>query len=295
MDFYGRELNVYKTCCHTHSTVSDASFTPEQVLDFYDSRGYDAIFMTDHRTTQDVTAYDPPGKLHVYSGIELHPMGPRGINWHILALGVPHPFPGEFASGQEAVDAVNAAGGLAYVAHPYWCGYTSAEVMSLKNTAGIEVYNTSCRYIGKEFCMNTWDEMLDAGLLTYALATDDTHKPHDLFRGWTMICAKENTQQAIINALRDGEFYASMGPEIHSLSYENGIFKAEFSPCESVVLVCKRSRGKCHCVPGHPLITSYELATAAEFDLSDLPAGSFARLQLRDAGGRYAWSNPVRI
>ena len=222
-------------------------------------------------------------------------MGPRGIAWHILALGVPHPFQTEFSSGQEAVDAVNAAGGLAYVAHPYWCGYTSAEVMSLKNTAGIEVYNTSCRYIAKEFCMHTWDEMLDAGIMTYALATDDTHKSHDLFHAWTMICAKENTQDALIDALRNGRFYASMGPEIKSLSFENGIFKAEFSPCDTVVLVAKRSRGKCHCVPWHPLTHSHVLATEAEFDVSDLQPGSFVRLQLQNEKGQYAWSNPVQI
>ena len=295
MNFFGRKTSVFKACCHTHSTVSDAFFTPEQVLDFYGKNGYDAVFMTDHRTTQDVASYKKPANLSVYSGIEVHPAGPRGINWHILALGVPHPFPGAFATGQEAVEAINAAGGLAYAAHPYWCGYTSAEVMSLKNIAGIEVYNTSCRYIGKEYCMHTWDEMLDAGQLTYALAVDDTHHSHDLFRGWTMICARENTQDALINALRNGEFYSTMGPEITSLSFENGIFKAEFSPCETVVLVAKRSYGKCHCVPGYPLVTSYELASSAEFDVSGLPPGSFVRLQLQDAQGRYAWSNPVQI
>ena len=294
MIFYGKNLSVYKVNCHTHTTTSDGFFTPEQIVSMYAARGYDALFLTDHRKTNDVSRLNG-GKMRVFSGIELHPRGPRGIVWHLLGLGVPPEFDGEPGSGQEAIDRINAGGGVAFVAHPYWCGFTSAEVMSLRGAAGIEVYNTSTRYIGKEYNMQLWDEMLDAGANPAALAVDDIHFHHDLFRGWTMICAGENSPEAILSALKTGAFYATQGPEFYRLSLENGIFEAEFSAVESAILLSNQSRGFCVRAPGDPFPDSTGTVTRMKIDVSGLPPGSYLRCQIRDAFGRYGWTNPVRV
>ena len=294
MNFYGKDLKVWKANLHTHTTVSDGFFTPEQVAFTYERGGYDVLFLTDHRRTNDVTCF-ADRKIRVYSGIELHPTGPRGIPWHILGLGVPRDFDGQPATGQAAVDAVNTAGGVAFVAHPYWCGFTSAEVMSLRGTAGIEVYNTSTRYIGKDYNMQLWDEMLDAGATPTALAVDDVHNFHDFFRGWTMICAEENTYESILGALKSGSFYASQGPRFEKLSLEGRKFEAEFTEAVSAVLLTNRSMGFCGTVPGEPFPSDATTTTHLAADLSKLPSGSYIRCQIRDAAGRYAWSNPVRI
>lgn len=298
MLFYGKKLNSYKANCHTHTKLSDGGYTPEEVISLYREKGYDILFMTDHRKTQDVTLYtEMASPMKVYSGIELHPVGPRNLNWHILALGVPHPFPGEFTMGQEAVDAVNAAGGIAFVAHPYWCTFTADEVLTLKNTAGIEVYNTSTRYIGKDYNMQLWDEMLEKApeRAINALAVDDIHGVRDLFRGWTMILAEENTFESIMAALKKGSFYATQGPEIRKLSLENGIFEAEFTPCSHVHLITCGSRGYCTCVPGMDPADPDKTITSLTFDTSKWAKGSYIRLQIRDEKGNFAWSNPVRL
>ncbi|MCK4983019.1 MAG: hypothetical protein KAS17_08860 [Victivallaceae bacterium] len=52
---------------------------------------------------------------------------------------------------QEAIEAVIKAGGECIVAHPYWNGFTSAEIMQVKNLIALEVYNTDTRYIGKGY------------------------------------------------------------------------------------------------------------------------------------------------
>ena len=298
MIFYGKELNAYKANCHTHSKVSDGGYTPEEVISIYREKGYDVLFMTDHRKSHDVSLYkEISSPMKVYSGIELHPVGPRRINWHILALGVPHPFPGEFATGKKAVDSVNKAGGLAFVAHPYWCTFTADEVLSLRNTAGIEVYNTSTRYIGKDYNMQLWDEMLEKspGKTIPALAVDDVHGRCDLFHGWTMILAEENTFESIMEALRNGSFYATQGPEIRKLSLENGIFEAEFSPCNQVTLLTNGSKGYCACAPGKDPADPEKTITTFSFDTSKWAKGNYIRLQIRDEKGNFAWSNPVRL
>ena len=150
-DSKAEELTVLKANLHTHTTNSDGTFSPSEVIGFYADAGYDVLAFTDHRTTNHVSEYDAEG-MTLLSGIELHPAGPRGIPWHILAIGIPENFSCTHPeSGQQAVDAVRQAGGVAFAAHPYWCGFTAAEVMTLNGIAGIEVYNTSTRYIGKEY------------------------------------------------------------------------------------------------------------------------------------------------
>ncbi len=289
IDFYGRKLQTCKANLHTHSTVSDGRFAPEEVIRLYREKGYDALAFSDHRKTNPVRGYDGGG-MTLLSGIELHPEGPRGKPCHLLALGVPEGFPGAFTSSAEAIRAVREAGGIVFAAHPYWCGFTSAEVMELEGISGIEVYNTSCRYIGKADCRQLWDETLDAGRRYTALAVDDTHREVDLFGNWTMICAAENTPDALLEALRAGDFYATQGPEFYRLSYENGVFEAEFSPAAEIILMTARERGWCIRRPEEE-----GEATHFRLDLNEKPPRGYLRCQLRDRAGNFAWSMPLFV
>lgn len=295
MNFLGRQLKSYKANLHTHSTVSDGSFSPEEVIRRYSEASYDVLAFTDHWKTNPVSSYDPRG-MTLLSGIELHPPGPHGILWHILGLGIPEDFTyPEFNNGQDAVDAVNAAGGLAFCAHPYWCGLTSAEVTTLKNILGIEVYNTSTRYIGKEYNMQCWDEILNAGTRFTALAVDDVHSASDLFRGFTVILAEDRNPETLLRALRNGDFYASQGPLFEKITFENGILEAEFSPVTNAIVVSNGPSGYCAAAPNFGSSMGGESeATGLRWDFSEKKSG-YLRIQLRDAAGRMAWSNPVWI
>ncbi len=294
IDFYGETLSVLKANLHTHSTMSDGEFSPDELISLYAGKGYGALALTDHRKANRVSAMDGKGMVLV-SGIELHPLYSPSMSWHLLALGVPESFEDvSHLEAQTVVDKVNEAGGICFVAHPYWCGLTSSQVMSLSGTLGIEVYNTSTRYIGKDYNMVIWDEILDAGCSYTALAVDDIHSRRDLFKGWTMIAASERTPEAIVSALRNGKFYASQGPEFKRLSLENGIFEAEFTPCSDAILLSNQASGFCGCVPDGDGPSSPEKeVTSIRFDVSRRPAGSYIRCQIRDRNGKYAWSNPV--
>ena len=294
MDFYGKKMNVYRANLHTHSKTSDGLFTPQEVVDMYSAAGYDVLAFSDHWKTNDVKLLDNKG-MTLISGMELHPMGPRGIMWHLLALNVPYGHPGEYESAQQAIDSVRAAGGIVFVAHPYWSGLTREEIAPLKNVSGIEVYNTSTRYIGKEYNMNVWDDLLDAGFDYPALAVDDMHTWQDRFFGWTMILAEDKSPQSIMKALANGDFYATQGPEIKSLSYENGIFRATFSPAARVMVMTNRGRGVGSCVED---VCGVLAKTAAEVEINIAKwrkPGDYFRLQICDDKGRYAWSNPIRV
>ena len=289
IDFYGRKLNTYRAALHNHTTNSDGSFTPEELIGRYRELGFDAVAFSDHRTVNRISEYDGRG-MTLICGAEMHPDGPRGLFWHMLALGLPEEFPlDNQAPAQEQLSAAVAAGAVVFAAHPYWSLIRSGDIEALKGFSGIEVYNSSCRYIGKEFSMEAWDELLNTGSGRYtALATDDTHTDNEIGHGWTEICAEENTPEALLKALKNGDFYATNGPVIRRLSWENNVFEAEFSEVVDACLVSDlwfgwRDRNETAPQPIHSL----------RVEIPDLTGKTYLRLQIKDAAGHYAWSNPV--
>ncbi len=301
ISFYGKELLSLKANLHTHTTCSDGKFSPEEVIRLYSDAGYDVLSLTDHRTTQDISRYNPENLLLI-PGIEIHPHDEHSTHhWHLVGLNVPldfrHPTPEkEGLNVQQSIDLLREAGALPFIAHPYWCGFTSADLRPLTGYYGMEVYNTECRNIGRAYSIQTWDELLEAGRDIPVTAVDDMHSAASLFQGWTVICAEKRTLESVLDALRNGNFYASQGPEFRKLSFENGVFSAEFSPVVSAHLVMQASRGRIGLQPNQDGPgTPFREIERMEFDLNDLPPGSYFRCQIIDRNGRFAWSNSIRI
>ena len=300
MNFYGRELPVFRANLHTHSTVSDGQYSPQEVIDIYAKAGYDVLAFSDHRKMNPVSSYDPKG-MTLISGVEMHPMGPRGIIWHLLCLNVPEDFPAQKytanpdTTGQDVIDAVHAAGGIVFCAHPFWCGFTSAEIMNnLSGLAGIEVFNSSCVGIGKAYNDQCWDELITAGLVKGAIAVDDVHNSSHLFGGWTMIAAPDKSVGSIMNALNTGSFYATQGPEIYRLEFKNRTFEADFSEVEEAILMSESCRGYRIVTPNFPEHGDRHTAVTAKIELPQSFRGTL-RLRIRDSLHRYAWSAPISV
>jgi len=296
INFYGEELNAYKANFHMHSIVSDGKLPLIDTVNLYRDEGYDILAATDHYKTNPVSRMDT-GDLLLISGMEFHPDGPRGIKLHFVALNIPENFedPSELPA-QEAIEAVRNAGGECILAHPYWCGFSSADVMKFKNLLAVEIYNTDTRYIGKGNSVQTWDELWNMGCRLTGVAVDDTHKPRDFFGGWTMICAKEKTPAAVIDALKDGSVYASQGPEFYKLGFENKVFSVECSPCEEILVMGNNSFGICGNMPGLEATVPSERNDSREMTSfeTEIPDGlTYIRCQIKDKEGRYAWSSPV--
>ena len=228
-------------------------------------------------------------------GAELHPLNPGRSRWHLVALDLPldfkclRPFEtGETA--QQVIDAVAAAGGITAVAHPYWCGFDSATVGGLENFFAMEIYNTECEGIDRAYSLQTWDELLFMGKRVPGLAVDDVHRPVSLFGGWTVICARERSREAVMEALRKGEFYASQGPEFTSLTLEGDMLRAEFSEAVKACFV-SRTGGRRYALAGED-----KPVTSMELDISAFRTGNnYVRCVITNAQGRSAWSNPVYL
>ena len=298
ISYYGKELVALKANLHTHTTVSDGKIEPQDIIRRYAEKGYDFLNITDHWQTHDLTRYQDHGML-LCSGTEVHPLyGQEGKSpWHVVAVGIPTGTELKFLQTktiQETIDYIQAQGAVPIVAHPYWCGFSSADLMPLKNYNIMEVFNTECIYIGRAYSQQTWDELLQAGQNINAVAVDDVHWESSLFQGFTVICAEERTVESAIDALREGNFYASRGPMIEKISFENGIFSADFTPVVNAKLVMTASAGLY--TPQVYETDNAECITHVEFDLRNVNRpGSYIRLQLTDKNGLDAWCNPIRL
>ena len=299
MNYYGKELNAYKAAFHQHSTVSDGLFTPEQMIEAYSKKGYDIYAFTDHEIANPVSTYDGKG-MTLISGMEIHPMGPRGERWHILGLGLPedfkHPVTCPETTAEECIEAVHKVGGIAFCAHPVFCGFRSEEVAKVKGWDGMEFFNSDCRFAGKGYSVLTGCELADEGILLNSIAVDDAHSRRDFFNGWTMLLTdKPLSQASVIEALKAGTFYATQGPQFTSVNYKDGFFEAEFTPCTEVIGLSFKWRGYCAMCENlnGPEDGIREITSCRIKIKNDIKNNNWFRLQIKDKNGHYAWTNPI--
>ena len=159
----------------------------------------------------------------------------------------------------------------------------------------MEIYNHGCEHDGLYgFNPQSYGEMLRSGQKLFTVATDDNHNIFpvtdpmcDSFGGFIQIKASELTYEAVIKAMKEGNFYFSMAPEIHEAKIEDGVLKVKTSPVEKIFVVTD-SRD-CY----KKLAPKWETITEAEFPLNGKDA--WVRIQIRDGKGKFAGTNAVYL
>jgi DNA repair protein RecO (recombination protein O) len=100
----------------------------------------------------------------------------------------------------------------------------------------MEIYNTgSARGNNMDKNASYWDELLGQGKIIWGVAADDSHSPGSTCGSWVMVNS-ENNVNAILDALKAGEFYSSCGPEIYDFYVEDGKAVIECSPVSAICL-----------------------------------------------------------
>lgn len=285
---------------HCHSTRSDGALPPEEVARRYRAQGYHFYCQSDHFMEQfgypvtDTTAYRADDFTTIL-GAELHAPGlVNGEIWHILGVGLPADFsplrPGE--TGPELARRAQDAGAFVAIAHPQWYGLTLEDARTVSFADAVEIYNHTCA-VQADRPDGTYllDQMLLEGLHLNAIATDDAHfrdevnSNADAFGGWVMVKSETLAPDAILAALKRGDFYASQGPELCQVRFADGLLEVASSPVERITVVGPRALS---------CTVSGKSMTSARLDVSSF-AGTWARVIAVDAAGRRAWSNPLRV
>lgn len=307
-----KEGNFYKANMYCHTTVSDGRLTPEQVKEEYEKRGYQIVAYVDqgnycpHRelTTKDFLAlagfeaelressvdkeetgggtfsinfYDSdPDKMEeekagiLDPGTEYH--GPAGIN--------------------ACIKKMNHLGFLASCSHPYRSMKNYGQYTGLEGLFAMEIYDyRSDLEELNGYNSQVYDEMLRQGKKIHCLASDGNRNEYpmghplcDSFGGFIKIKAKELTYPAVMLALKQGDFYSSMGPEIHSLYIEGrDDLVVKTSPVEKIYV--KTEGRNCHIKTALPGETLEE----ARFPLTGREG--YIRVVCRSENGLYADSN----
>lgn len=168
-----------KVALHAHTTDSDGSLDPEELIKLHRDAGFDALCITDH----DV----PVGDVSSKHGILVSEGSERG----------------DIIDGEHVNHIVGESDELLIWNHPNREDNDPGEMRSVAESKGIEAVEVT------EHGRPYW-RYLDTGLP--AVATDDAHTAPGVADSYIIVDAVEVSWDAIIKAIRQGDFCRE-GPE----------------------------------------------------------------------------------
>ena len=291
----------FKGNLHTHTTDSDGRISPGDCAALYRGRGYDFLSFTEHWKVSPNRTHE--NGLLLLSGVE-YDFGRQvreGV-FHIVAIGCEEdPGVTRQDTAQSCIGKIRAAGGLSDLAHPAWSMNTVEQMESLGGVDYTEIYNTTsglprnCRpYSG-----DVIDKLAARGTVWKTAAVDDAHwYKGDECRSFIWVRAEECGREAILGAMRRGEFYSSQGPRLE-VSF---VPPSDGTPGK-VAVDCPEEDGVRAIVyftdtawTGHRTDVAQspdEVLTHGEFVLTGRE--SYVRVEAIDGEGRYAWAQTVVV
>ena len=173
--------------------------------------------------------------------------------------------------------------------HPIWSREHIEDIVRYEGMDAMEIANNSCLVSGYEdYVPWLYDIMLFHGKNDlYVIAADDNHNVHpfgsircDACGGWTMINAESLTYENIFAGLKSGACYASRGPEIKALYFEDGQVHVECSDAVTVKLISPMRKGRI------AYATEDAPVNSASFKIA--PDDKYIRVTVTDKNGKTA-------
>ena len=320
IDLLPAEGNFYKANLHCHTTVSDGTMTPQQVKDHYKSQGYSIVAYTDHCVLiphpelKDNDFLPLNGiEIEVVAKDDIEPI-PRRKHNHICYIALEEqnstmPFLskgciwGNSVAWKDKIkwnrenhirtftpECINEMirwgkedGFFVTYNHPAWSQERYEDYMAYEGMDAMEIMNFDSYQNGYgDYNPRVYDDMLLGGKRIYAIAADDNHNLRSSCGAWTMIKAPALEYRTITKAMEAGHFYASNGPEIHALWFEDG--QVHLTCSDAVRIICSTG-------PYRPRILNAKEVplTAAQFLI--LLSDQYFRITVVDEKGRYANTN----
>jgi hypothetical protein len=200
------------TQVHCHTTSSDGSYSPGVVVADYLGKGYGALAITDH----DKVTSQPAGITTAIVANELSPS-----TQHIISMGSSY-VRGTQTVAQSILDGIEAAGGVAEIAHPKWyIGMTYDEMRVLTGYLGHEIHNMHCLAgAGRDpvsyptYALDRWDQLLvNVRRNIWGFAVDDLHSvnTYETFDvGRLRVWAPTNNLAGVLGGIVGGHFVADV-------------------------------------------------------------------------------------
>lgn len=175
--------------------------------------------------------------------------------------------------------------------HPYWSLERYPDFTAYKGMNAMEIINGSSIVAGyDDYNTQAYDDMLRTGHRISCIAADDNHNRHpedsprfDSFIGATVIKADKLEYRTVTEALRNGNFYATTGPEIHELYVEGDKLYVKCSDAVKIMM----NTGIRAANAAYP--TDGGFVNEAEFQIK--PGHGYVRITVKDARGECAYTN----
>ena len=277
----------FKVGLHIHTTLSDGRVTPDDAARIYKEAGFDAIAITDHWKyggEQELSG------LKILSGCEYN-MGASDTSvdvMHIVGVGMKYaPNIKKEDKRQYVIDEINKAGGIAILAHPAWSLNTPEEALCLKGFSAVEIYNSvsDVNQSSRPYSGYFVDLIANKGMFLNIAATDDAHYYNGSDQTKSYIMVKADSIDDVFEAIKNGDYYASQGPEVH-VRREGDKLIADCSNCVKIDFLSNAAWGPDRITRGKDL-------THAEYQIK--PFDKWVRVEVLDENGNYAWSNIIKI
>lgn len=190
---------------------------------------------------------------------------------------------------QTVRDAID-AGFLVCHNHPTWSFEDESNADGYQDCFAMEIYNHGSYVEGfNEYNEHYYEHQLRKGRKMALIAADDNHDkkpigdPHnDSFGGFTYILAEKLEYGAIITAMENKDFYASTGPQIYSLTVDNGKLTIKTSDAVRIAFITDTKNRKTE------LALPDEYVNSAEFVFGERDA--WVRAEVVDEKGYKAFT-----
>lgn len=285
----------FKGNLHTHTTVSDGTYSPQKTARLYRDKGYDFLALTDHRIPSETKTTEDG--LLLLSGCEYDNDCEDVISglFHIVSIGAKQRCTLDYArpekyTVQQIVDAIHESGAIAILAHPAWSMNTVEQIQSLSGLDAVEIYNSvsGAPHNSRPYSGEVIDLLAVRGVSFPCVAADDTHyAKEELCLSYTYVQADELSEDAIVNAIRNGRVMATQGPRFFHTVEDNGGEKLVHITCDPVEEICIQSGFVWHdtrIFRGHNLTECTVKLTARD---------RFIRPVFTDSDGKQGFSSPI--
>lgn len=297
----------YKINMHTHSTVSDGAFTPEELKQVYQSLGYDAIVFTDHGDCCPHTELTDENFVAL-TGVEIDysiktETGHLEKAVHINAFSfdpekkaIYHSRPLDYDLINRDIAQLKADGFLVSLNHPIWSGMTNEEVAKVQGFDAMEISNSIGEMIHNySDDSSVYEAFLRSGGRAIPVAGDDCHRKWadgtasiEYGKSFVMVKAETLTYEALMEAIASGDCYASTGPKFEALWLEGDMLHVKCDPIAGVYVHSKYLNTRAEDVAKTDSITETTL-NIAHIRQSGSP---YFWVQLGDTHGGKAWLKP---
>ena len=317
----------FKANLHCHSTNSDGVNSVEEIKKAYKQHGYSIVAFTDHEHLIDNSHLNDEDFLAITAceiaikqfpeqstlknremrvcHLNLYALHPHNVVTPCYSPTCDHFIPSEevrrkiryeseyervySAAGiNEIVRIANEKGFIVSYNHPSWSLENATQYLGYEGIFAVEIYNTGCRRFGGFVDdEHVFDDFLRSNKRIFCICADDNHSFADSFGGWVCINAEKLEYKAVMNALQKGDFYASTGPQIFSLTQDGLDINIKTSPCRSIGVVTRGRR------VASILAKNGEQVSNAHFTLK--PEDGYFRVRVTDEYGRTAYTQAYSL